>query len=250
MQESDSYQKSSRKRRIAAFFIDHIVMTFVIVTVSFLVLGSNFIEEENPGRFIVSLFAVMIPGFLLYASKDSYKGISIGKWMMGIMVRDEKNTDEIPSYGRLLKRNLPVFIWPVEFIVLVTNNHKKRLGDKISDTIVVKNPDKPKQVTRILALVIVGILLFTLLFFIIGNTMKNSDAYKVAISEIEKNEQIISETGGIKGYGMMPSGSISSSNGYGQAQLEIKVLGNSKNINVNMYLEKKPDSKWEIIELE
>ena len=83
----------------------------------------------------------------------------------------------------------------------------------------------------------------------VGSAMKNSDAYKVAITEIEKNEEILSETGGITGYGMMPTGNVSISNGNGQAQLEIKVLGNEKDLNVGVYLTKEPNGEWKLIEL-
>ena len=87
----------------------------------------------------------MIPGFFLYFLKDAIKGISIGKWIMGIMVRDAVNVDNIPSIGRLFLRNLLVIIWPIEFFILATNDEKKRLGDKIAKTTVVKNPTRRKK---------------------------------------------------------------------------------------------------------
>ena len=80
--------------------------------------------------------------------------------------------------------------------------------------------------------------------------MKNSEAYKVAVREIEQNQEILNETGGIKGYGIMPMGSVNISNGYGQAQLAIKVLGNDNNLNVSAYLTKEPNGEWELIELD
>ena len=230
-----TFLKSSRKRRIAAFIIDHFVLTFLMVSIVFLALGPNFMDENNPSKMTTVMLFVMIPGFILYFAKDSLKGISVGKWIMGIMVRDENDPREIPSFGRLFLRNLFIIIWPVEFIVLAKNDQKKRLGDKTAKTIVVKNPNKPTRLPRILALIAVGILFFAFTFFTAGSAMKNSDAYKVAVKEIESNEQIVTEIGGIKGYGMMPSGSINISNGRGQAQLEIKVLGNSKDVNVNVY---------------
>ena len=64
--------------------------------------------------------------------------------------------------------------------------------------------------------------------------MKNSEAYKAAITEIEKDEQIIIETGGIKGYGIMPTGNISIYDGQGHAHLEIKILGNIKDVNARV----------------
>jgi len=245
-----TFQKSSRKRRIAAFLIDHFVMTFLMVSVVFIALGPNFMDENNPSKMTTTMLLVMLPGFVLYFAKDSLKGISVGKWIMGIMVRDENNNNETPSFGRLFLRNLFIIIWPIEFIILATNDQKKRLGDKVAKTVVVKNPNKPTKLPRILALIGVGIAFFMFVFLFAGSAMKNSDAYKVATKEIEQNKEIINETGGIKGYGMMPTGNISISNGQGQAQLEIKVLGNTKDLNVSVYLEKEPNGQWKLIEMQ
>lgn len=240
---------SSRKRRIAAFMVDHFVMTFLMVSIVFLAIGPNFMNENNMDKMTTTMLAVMLPGFFLYFAKDSIKGISLGKWIMGIMVRDANNPDEAPSFGRLLVRNLFIIIWPVEFIVLASNKDKKRLGDNTAKTIVVKNPKKPKRLPRILALVGIGIAFFAFTFLFAGTAMKNSDAYKVAVKEIEQNQEILDETGGIKGYGMMPAGSINSSNGKGQAQLEINVLGNDKDLNISVYLTKEPNGEWQLIEM-
>ncbi|MDQ7960397.1 cytochrome c oxidase assembly factor Coa1 family protein [Flavobacterium lindanitolerans] len=132
---------------------------------------------------------------------------------------------------------------------MATSDQKKRLGDKIAKTIVVKNPDKPGQLPRILMLIGVGIAFFIFFIVFIGSMMKNSDAYKTAITEIEKSEEIRIQTGGIKGYGIMPTGNISVSNNEGQAQLEIKVLGNKNDMHVNVYLEKE-NGQWKVIEMQ
>lgn len=245
----NNYILSSRKRRIAAFMIDHFTMTFLIVSIVFLSLGADFMDENNFSNLTTKMLPTMIIGFLIYFAKDAIKGISVGKWIMGIMIRDENKPNEVPSFGRLFIRNLFIIIWPIEFIVLATNENKKRLGDKTAKTIVVKNPNKPTKLPRILALVGVVIAFFTFTFLFVGSAMKNSDAYKVAIIEIEKNEEILSETGGITGYGMMPTGNINISNGNGQAQLEIKVLGNEKDLDVGVYLTKEPNGEWKLIEL-
>ncbi|MGJ8733009.1 MAG: RDD family protein [Cellulophaga sp.] len=245
----NTYNLSSRKRRIVAFAIDHCLFTFLIVSIVFLSLGSDFINETNFSNILFKMLPSMVIGLLIYFSKDTIKGISPGKWIMGIMVRDENNPSEVPSFGRLLTRNLFLVIWPVEFIVLATNQNKKRLGDKTAKAIVVKNPNKPSKLPRIIALVATGFTFFIFIFFFVGSVMKNSDAYKVAIIEIEKNEEIQSETGGIKDYGMMPTGSINMTNGYGEALLGIKVIGNDKDVNVDVYLTKESNGEWELIEL-
>ncbi len=242
------YTLASRKRRIVAFLIDHSVITFLIIAIVFLALGPNFMDADMD-KMTTTMFAVMLPGFLLYFAKDSVNGISLGRWMLGIMVRDANNPNEAPPLGRLFIRNLWLIIWPVEFIVLALSEDKKRIGDKTANSIVVKNPNKPRKLPLILALAGIGIIYFAFLFLSIISIMKNSAAYKVAISEIEKNEAIISETGGIKGYGMMPSGSVNVTNGNGQAQLEITVLGNEKDVTVSVYLTKEPNEEWELVEM-
>jgi uncharacterized RDD family membrane protein YckC len=240
---------SSRKRRIAAFMIDHFVMTFLMVSIVFLALGPNFMDESNIDNLTTTMLVVMLPGFLLFFAKDSIKGISVGKWVMGIMVRDVTNPNEVPSFVRLLVRNLFIIIWPVEFIVLASSKEKKRLGDKTAKTIVVKNPDKPTKLPRTLVLAVVGVVFSTFTFLYSGTAMKNSDAYKTAVQEIENNQEILNEIGGIKGYGMMPKGNVNNSNGNGHAQLEITVIGNEKDLILNVYLTKEPNGKWELIEM-
>lgn len=105
-----TFLKSSRKRRFAAFIIDHFFMTFLMVSIVLIALGSNFMDENSPSKMMTIMLFVMIPGFILYFAKDSFKGISVGKWIMGIMVRDENNPTEIPSFGRLLLRNFFIII--------------------------------------------------------------------------------------------------------------------------------------------
>lgn len=247
-QTENLIELSSRKRRIAAFLIDHFVMTFLMVSMVFIALGPDFIEHENTEKVRSTMFWVMLPGLLLYLSKDSIKGISIGKWIMGIMVRNESNS-EIPNFAKLFIRNLLIVIWPIEFIVLAISSKKKRLGDLIAKTKVLRNAQKSKKLLRVLALISIGLCFFFFTYYFAVSAMKKSEAYKVAIEHIELNEQIISSTGGILGYGSLPKGNISVTNGYGQAQLQINVLGNENDIEVHVYLEKAPDGEWIMKEL-
>ncbi|MEO5599906.1 MAG: RDD family protein [Cyclobacteriaceae bacterium] len=241
--------KSSRKRRIAAIFIDHFVMTFLMVSIAFLIMGPNFMDEKNHDNMTTIMLLVMIPGFFVYFAKDSINGISAGRWIMGIMVRNEIDYNTTPSFWKMFIRNVFIIIWPIEFIVLAASNDKKRIGDKVTKTVVIKNPNKPKRLPRILALIGLGIVFFAFTYLFAGSAMKNSEAYKVAIQNIEVNKEILEETGGITGYGMMPAGNVSITNGQGQAQLKIKVLGKTKNLEVSVYLEKEPNGQWKLLEM-
>ncbi len=83
----DNLVLSTRRRRIGAFITDHVALTFLIVSTIFLALGPKFIDESDGGKMTMTMLATMVPGFILYFAKDSIKGISIGKWIFGIMVR-------------------------------------------------------------------------------------------------------------------------------------------------------------------
>ena len=239
---------SSRKRRIVAFILDHFIMTFLIVSLIFVFIGPSFFDNNDSGKTFSTILFGLIFGFGIYFSKDSFRGISAGKWIMGIMVRNENNRNEIPSFSKLFMRNIFIIIWPIEFIVLALSDNKKRIGDILAKTLVVKNPNKPEKLPRVLSLIGVGVIFFIFLFVFIGNTMKSSEAYKLAIQEIKKNNEIKKETGGIVGYGFMPTGNINVSGDEGQAELEITVKGKLKDIEVNTSLESK-NGKWKLIKL-
>ncbi|MEM8907869.1 MAG: RDD family protein [Bacteroidota bacterium] len=240
---------SSRKRRLIAFFIDHVIIMILIISTAFLIIGPHFLDENEMDNKPLSIILVLVIGLLLYFAKDSIKGMSIGKWIMGIMVRDADHPTQVPSLGRLLIRNLPIIVWPIEFAILASNESKKRFGDRLANTIVIHHQNKPAILPRIAALVLLGLAFFTSTIFFVGASMKNSGAYKMATAAIEQNQDIINQTGGIKGYGIIPAGKVSVSKGQGEAQLTIQVLGNEKNVTVNVYLTKAPEGNWELIEL-
>jgi uncharacterized RDD family membrane protein YckC len=143
------FSLSSRKRRIASFLIDHILLTFLIVSLVFLVVNPNeFVSGSGFLNFkTIIIFTI---GLFIYFAKDSYKGISIGKWIMGTMVRANENLLNVPSFGRLLLRNIFLIIWPIEFVVMIMDENKRRLGDKFAKATVLNNSDKPSRLKEFL----------------------------------------------------------------------------------------------------
>lgn len=236
--------KASRSSRIFAFIIDHFILTLIIVFPFFFILMNEELQLVFKFAFIgIWIFLALI----LYALKDSFKGKSIGKHMMGIAVRDENQQGDVPSISRLFLRNIMLVIWPVEFIILAANDRKQRLGDKIAHTIVVK--ERKISVWKVIAAVLMALITtFILIFMIIILSLKNSDSYQTAIAYIESSEEITETAGGIEGYGFFPSGSVQTSNGYGEAAYAIEVKGEDKDVYVEVYLTKKPAEEWVVSE--
>ena len=245
------YPRASRQRRMAAFFFDHVVITFIMVLLAFWVIGPEMFE--TPGAIIRSVsMMLLIPLviFVLYFGKDLYKGHGPGKWIFNIMVRKEEDHSQLPSRTNLFLRNLLLIIWPVEFFVMALNSKKKRLADQFFGTEVVRNPVKPSNGIRIAVIVGTCVLLLATSFFVFTGFTKNTAAYKTAIAEIEKNEEILAVTGGITSFGWFAPGNVNVNNGEGLASFRITVKGEEVDIMVSVELSKGSGEAWKIDHLE
>jgi uncharacterized RDD family membrane protein YckC len=244
---SEPVMLAPRTKRVAAYLIDHFVITFLLVGLAFLAIGPDFLNSNSDISPVLGL--ILVPGFLFYFLKDSVRGKSLGKWSVGLMVRKSHAPAQVPSLGSLFVRNLFLIIWPIEALVLLGSQEKRRLGDRVTKSVVLIDPEKSARWQRMLPLIGACFVFCFFLFLFIGVAMKSSDAYKTAIQEIEKNKQLQKETGGIKGYGWTPSGNISIKNGYGEAQLQIRVKGSKQDVNVQVYLTKDANHSWVVEEM-
>lgn len=232
--------------RIVAYLIDHVVLSIMtVLPLIILIFNENLKDSYLFIVFTIWLLIVMV----LFSLKDSIKGTSLGKWIIGLSVKDESNGMDVPSYTRLILRNLLLMIiWPIELIFLVANKNKQRIGDKLAKTIVIKV--NVMNVWKKILLVIIGTIftisiLFSTLYFVI----KNSESYKTAIEYVESNEEILRETGGIQGYGFLTSANVQVSGGYGESLFSIDIKGNKKDMNIEIFLTKKPRQDWVVEEV-
>lgn len=241
---------ASRKSRIFAYFIDYSILIFVGLAplITLIMAGEN----ENNALMFSSIFGWFILLFLIFGFKDAIKGQSIGKRLIGIAVRNQGNQNEIPSVLKLFLRNLTQVLGWIEFIVLAVDKDKQRLGDKIAKTVVVKTKEMSvlKKTILIISAIVLSIAVMVVPFVSFVAFFKNSEAYKASEDYILQDETIIRETGSIEGFGILPSGSINTSNGSGEATLTIKVKGKEKDIYVDVYLTKEPREDWYIQETE
>jgi uncharacterized RDD family membrane protein YckC len=239
---------ASRKSRIFAYIIDYAILNFIIVAPLIMIL-MKIGEQENIELTFIAFFVSLFLFLGLYSFKDAFRGQSIGKWFLGIGVRDEANLSEIPSVSKLFLRNLTHVLGFIEFLVLAVNKNKQRLGDKLAKTVVVKTKEMSvwKKIVVILSAIILSV---AIMFVSIVVMFKSSEAYKVSEDYLLQDEVINRKAGGIEGFGLFPSGSIQTSNGYGEALLTIKVKGKEKDLYVDVYLTKEPRDEWYVQEAE
>ncbi|RIX52786.1 hypothetical protein D3P08_12340 [Paenibacillus nanensis] len=122
------------QQRLVAILLDHVVGTLMFGILFFAVNMNSFIHPTDSNAMIPfeSFNTVLGFGILYYLLKDLYKGRSIGKRIMGLVVTDENNNEAIPGAIRLITRNITVLIWPIELITLILM--RRRIGDLIAKT--------------------------------------------------------------------------------------------------------------------
>lgn len=239
---------ASRKSRVIAYFLDFSIFLTTIFIISMVLILMSFDEIENIGLPLIFFSIGMFLFLILFIFKDIYKGKSLGKWLLGISVREEGNINNVPSISKLFLRNLTLVLGFIEFLVLAVDQDKQRIGDKLAHTVVVKTKEMTvlKKIVVILSLFFLFIVLNIALFASIYLSFMNSDSYQVSEEYILNDSTVISETGGIEGFGYFPAASVNIANGHGEAFYTIKVKGKERDVYVDVSLAKEPKGKWYI----
>ena len=244
--EKQYHIKCDVGRRIAAYLIDHIILSFMLV--------GFIICAVMTGEFTLIILSI-IGAIIIYTGKDLFGGRSLGKRALNMAVRKLDNTDEVPGKWRLFLRNITLIIWPIELIVLLARDDNRRLGDMIAGTTVIRIVNEKIVIKKrtIVIGVVLGVVIIvgtSILFFTgIAGIMKNNGAYTTTIEYIESSEEIENRIGDIEGYGFIPSGSVNITNGYGEAVLVITVKGEKETVKIYSELKKGPGSEWQIIQI-
>ncbi len=239
--------KATIFQKILAWIIDFWIIFFLMIILIFLVLGSNFMDKYGETSVKIVLLFALIVGIILFFSKDSYKGISIGRWIMGTMVRNDLNKQHA-SFISLFIRNIFTIIWPVELIILIIKHNSKRIGDNVTKTVVLKNPIKTKLYYKLGAIIlfVIGLYLFAEYY---GEAMvKNTIAYNMTIECIEQGEVILEKTGGVDEY-IGKEMTVTADLDTMKVEFEFNVNGKENNVLANIFLEKSPYKDWVIKEI-
>jgi hypothetical protein len=108
-----------------------------------------------------------------------------------------------------------------------------------------------KKIVAIIVTVVIVLGLIVILFVggIIGMVfygISNSDAALVAKDFLSKNERLKQDIGEVKDFGKFVTGNINLNNGDGTAQLNLKVIGERKQVNAAVELVFRSGHQWRV----
>lgn len=150
-----------------------------------------------------------------------------------------------------ISKNTATFLF---FIYLTAipyiQSHMNKIVESNFNTNIQFKNSKLKIISIVSGVILVIILFGTGLFIGISQMIKNDDSYKTAIKYIESQEKISSYVGVIVAFGNFPTANVEYSNGYGNAQFEIKVKGREKDLNILIELRKIPDCDWSVEDIQ
>jgi uncharacterized RDD family membrane protein YckC len=256
---------ASRKRRFIAHWLDQLYCVTLFLGIANLLLLIPPVAELFEGYIADAVetnsaavsgvpyvfLSIAVAYNLLYFSKESFRGTSPGKYMMGIAVRHKGNPESVPSVAKLFTRNIPLLIWPVEGVVSAVSSDKRRFGDMMTDSIVLKIGKSKKLLLPLTTFPILMVFLTTLSFNTTTSSslaVKKSDAYKAATEYMYNNDFVKAQIGEIQNLGDDADGQIEIKNGYGKATITISVYGKLKDAKAELLLEKTPDYDWQVVE--
>ncbi|MBQ3265712.1 MAG: helix-turn-helix domain-containing protein [Ruminococcus sp.] len=203
-------QNDTRFRRIGAFFLDVLFCEMAgIMTVpfAFLLFRSYFMHS---GRLTVLISIIALTLILL---RDFiFNGRSLGKRITRMTVANAADGSR-PKWYKLILRNLPYFIYFIDFFVLIING--RSLGDMLTDTFTppymkrktvngqtiapqpalaqsfTTPPRKKRKIFIIVACVVLGVaMLFTVIFSVAFHFAKQSPAYPLAIEYLSESDSL------------------------------------------------------------
>lgn len=246
-QIEQNFKTTSIEKRLLAFILDTLISWVLTVVIYGIVIAVKGYSEQLIVKYI---FDMSLMNAFFIVMKDAFGGASIGKRIVKIRVAKVSSVDEKPSILALILRNALLMVWPIELISLLLSKDKRRLGETLTGTQVVdlKSVSSKWLIPTFIAVGALAMTIFVAALFIgITAQFKNEASYLTATNYIEHDAKIVELTGGVVGFGQIPTGSISVSNGRGSANLNIKVIGKLKNINVYIELAKSPNETWRVV---
>jgi len=134
-------------KRVIAGCIDYLFIWLLLLMPLKLLLFGDIDNEIDFARTRIGAFSLqlrLVAVWLFpFCLRDLFGGRGLGKWLVGIRVVDAADLSSTPSVGRLLLRNVTIWISPVGLFSAHMHPDRMRFGDRLAGTMVVEEIHDP-----------------------------------------------------------------------------------------------------------
>ena len=165
--------------RLFALIVDFILSLVALNAIQLLMQGDGWdlkggFQSAPPDMFWLGMWGLM-------SCRDLVGGASLGKRLLGIAATSAQNPDQPATLKGLWLRNALLILLPLEAVLVFTDPHMRRVGDKVGQTVVIAPPN-PKLMARrllLMAILFLGVLLLIMLTTLFH--VRRSSAYGTAV---------------------------------------------------------------------
>lgn len=245
MKVHPEYKTPSLIIRYLAYAVDHFLIS-LLITIPMMLMMSLTFESSDPSAMMMIILPLTALSIFLFMAKDFLNGQSPGKRLFGLQVRTYPHAETLPTTKQLFLRNVFHFVWIVDALTALVSKDRQKLGDQLMKTNVYTV--RPVPVATVVGLFITAIVtMFGGIIVSVMMMIKSSAPYQVATQALRTNQEVITATGEITGFGQFPLGSVEITNGYGKATFSLQVKGERATRPVEVYLSKLPgQEEWQV----
>lgn len=246
LQHDISLGIASRKRRLLALMIDQSLIGYLMVMMGLLTFQHHW-DLASTEVLLAKSQLIGLLSVLCFVFKDSVAGASPGKFLMGIAVRKYSQPQVTPSLFALAIRNTTLCIWPIEGLVMVLNSSKRRMGDWLGSTQVMRIASQSGK--RLLLAICCVVFVWQVGHYTQVSLLDSSQAWQQVSAQVHNQSELVQWTGEIDHIELLEVNDFQLHDGAGHAQLTVLVVGERQQQVVILNLEKAPALLWQVTQL-
>ncbi|MBN4065756.1 RDD family protein [Candidatus Amoebophilus asiaticus] len=123
-------EKITLSKRLGSMLIDHIAMCGIAALIGIPLMILGFFSKRYFNVDLNWIAGILI--FAIYFNKDFFRGKSIGKRTIGLIVITNKG-DEVATRLQCFIRNLTIILFPLEVLISLFSR-QRRIGDLLAGT--------------------------------------------------------------------------------------------------------------------
>lgn len=233
-------------QRLFAMILDYLLVVVTLNIAQKFFLGADW--DLNPPS--APWLILLAPGAVLIAFKDIVGGVSPGRWCTGIAVALSSDPGSAPPWPRLVLRNLFLVLLPLEAVMVFFDPYYRRMGDRVTGTVVVAPRRVAPYTRRLLGLTILFMATTLIIFGLEYWNVRRSAAYRTALEAAAAHPKVIAAVGEAPSFGDSPGLTLLEDEQGPQAAVTLKAEGKGGAFQVKIVMRRNRGAgQWRVVKV-